>query len=137
MSTLPRRRGSWPPRPAATSGWRTTWAPWCMPSWPPRRRSGMPGGARMRSARWVTAVLVTLVFPVAALFGGIAYLVLRHKWSDRLVAAVLTVAGAVATWYTVTALNYWGAWLHVAVWAVRLSHRAPATGEWSTLAGIG
>src|SRR5689334_12009691 len=94
----------------------------------------------MRKARWTAGVLLALAFPVAAVIAGTAYLVLRHKWSDRLVAGVLTLVGAVATWYAMLSLSYWTAWWHVFATVTRVSRLLPGQahqGDWTTLVGIG
>ena len=51
------------------------------------------GWDMMRKARWTCAVMFALVLPVGALVTGLAYLVLRRRWSDRLIAVALTVLG--------------------------------------------
>jgi hypothetical protein len=90
----------------------------------------------MQRARWISAAAIAVAFPVGAAIAGLAYAILRRKWSDRLIAAVLTVLGLV-TYYASAALDYWGAWRHVMLSLTRLSHEPVTAGEWSTVVGLG
>jgi hypothetical protein len=78
-----------------------------------------------------------LVAPVGALVTGLAYLVLRRRWSDRLVAVALGALGLTVTWWVMGALDYWTAWAHIAMRMTRLSDQAATTGEWATVVGVG
>ncbi|MEU4424828.1 hypothetical protein AB0F81_29770 [Actinoplanes sp. NPDC024001] len=91
----------------------------------------------MRALRWTCGVLFTLALPVGALITGLAYLVLRRRWPDRLVAAFLATAGAAVTWWAMGAADYWTAWWHIAGDLSRLSDREATTGEWLTVVGLG
>jgi hypothetical protein len=91
----------------------------------------------MRTFRWTMGVLLTLAAPIGALVTGLAYLALRRRWSDRLVGVVLTLLGAVATWYLTAAVQYWTAWAHIAGYVVQLSPRPATASEWVTVAGVG
>ncbi|OJF13089.1 type IV secretory system conjugative DNA transfer family protein [Couchioplanes caeruleus] len=91
----------------------------------------------MRGFRWTCGVLFALALPVGALATGLAYLVLRRRWSDRLVAALVVAVGAAATWWAMGTLSYWTAWLHIGAHLVRLSDRPASAGEWTTVVGIG
>jgi hypothetical protein len=88
-------------------------------------------------ARWIIGAAVTLAFPIGAVIAGVAYVVLRHKWSDRLVAAIITAVGFAATWYGMLALHYWTAWAHLFLTLSRLSPAAAAVTDWSTVIGLG
>ncbi len=91
----------------------------------------------MKTARWTTTALLALTFPAAAVIAGLSYLALRRRWSDRLVAGVLAVLGATATWYATASLDYWHAWVRVAATVIRWTPGAATTGDWVTLAAMG
>jgi hypothetical protein len=91
----------------------------------------------MRVARWTCGVLFALVLPVGALVTGLAYLVLRRRWSDRLIAVVLAGAGLTATWWAMGALDYWTAWAHIAMQLTGLAEEPATPADWATVAGIG
>jgi len=87
----------------------------------------------MRTVRWVVVVAVALVFPAAAIVAALAYLALRRRWSDRLIAVALTVLALGVSFVASMVLDYWAAWL-------RLAHLAPVpagAGDWATLVGMG
>jgi len=91
----------------------------------------------MRAFRVTCAVLFTLALPVAAAVTGLAYLVLRRRWSDRLIAGLAVLFGSLVSWWLLSVLSYWTAWLHIGMWAVRLSDRPATAGDWTTVAGVG
>src|SRR5690242_2219353 len=91
----------------------------------------------MRKLRWACGVLFALAMPVGALVTGLAYLVLRRRWSDRLIAFIAVALGFLATWWVMSALDYWAAWWHIVASLVHLSDQPVAPGEWTTVAAIG
>src|SRR2546421_2384315 len=90
-----------------------------------------------RQVRWFAAVVVTLMFPVAALVAGIAYLVLRRRWSDRLVAVGLALLAVGACLVAAAVSDYWTAWQHVVLHLSHLARVEAGTGDWTTVVGTG
>lgn len=82
-------------------------------------------------------MLFALALPVAAAITGLAYLALRRRWPDRLIAGTAVLLGSLMSWWALSMLSYWTAWQRIGAWLVRLSDR-PATGaEWATVTGVG
>src|SRR5437773_11205214 len=90
-----------------------------------------------RQIRWIAGIAVTLAFPAGALVAGLAYLALRRRWSDRLVAAALAVLAGGASYLAYSVLDYWGAWQRIGLYLVHLSPRPADTADWVTVAGMG
>lgn len=91
----------------------------------------------MRGFRWTCGVLFALALPVGALVTGLAYLALRRRWSDRLIAVLAVLLGSLLTWWALEALSYWTVWLHIGAHLVRLSDQPVNLGEWTTVVGVG
>jgi hypothetical protein len=91
----------------------------------------------MSRIRWTIAVLFTLACPVAAAVAALVYVVLRRRWPDRAVAAVITVPSLTTTYLTFNPRRYEHAWLHVGMHLVRLSHQPIGAGDWVTIVGTG
>ncbi len=91
----------------------------------------------MRKLRWICGAVFALALPVGALVTGLAYLVLRRRWSDRLIALFAVALGVLATWWVMARLNYWTAWWHIIARLVHVSDQPATPGEWTTVAAIG
>jgi hypothetical protein len=91
----------------------------------------------VRTINWITAVAIAVVFPVAALAAALAYLVLRRRWSDRLVAVLLTLLAGGVPLAVSTAVNYWVAWLHITEHLARQAPAAPTFADWATIVSLG
>lgn len=91
----------------------------------------------MRKLRWTLAVLLSLALPVGALVTALAYLTLRKRWPDRLIATALVVVGFAVSWWATKSLDYWSAWTNIFAQVTRLSDRPATAGEWSTVIGLG
>src|SRR5262245_42692621 len=100
---------------------------------PSARRRQREGGCVMRSARWFAGITVTVLAPAAAVVAGVVYLLLRRRWSDRLVATVLVLSAIVGGLVAATVCDYPGAWLHLALHLSQLSTVDAGAADWATL----
>jgi hypothetical protein len=91
----------------------------------------------MRALRWLAALSVAAAFPAAAVVAVVAYVVLRRRWSDRLVAAILAMFAIGASVLVAAVVDYWGAWQRVALDLSQLSTVEATSVDWVTLAGGG
>jgi hypothetical protein len=91
----------------------------------------------MRTLRWLTALSMAVVFPASVVVAGVAYVALRRRWSDRLIAAVLAVLAVGASVLVAAVVDYWGAWWRVALHLSQLSAVEATSADWVTLAGGG
>jgi hypothetical protein len=86
-----------------------------------------------RAVRWLTGITVAVLFPAAALVAGLAYVVLRRRWSDRLVAAALLVLAVGASLTAAAVADYPAAWWHLVLHLSHLSKVDAGPADWATI----